>query len=181
MRKVQGLSIAIFCTLALSTPAFASPPNASDGQAIDKVETVQLAPNTPSYVTWANWIRDEITRDTANYHDYRNGQFVAKAIRPDVDIITLRRAFYTAGANASSSSHTHVLPDDNKPAFLPVAGEPGEHLSIISQTKNTYLSWTYLWNLDADGGRGGWQLTDSAFHECAQLPMQVYGARCENH
>jgi hypothetical protein len=180
MRKAQGLPIAVLFALTLSTSATASPPNASDGQLIDNVETAQLAPNTPGYATWANWVRDQIARDTANYHDYRNGQFVAKLIRPEVDIITIRRAFYPLGASASTPFHARDLPDDG-PSTLPVAGEPGEHLSIVSQTRTTYLSWTYLWNLDANGGRGDWQLTGSTFHECQQIPAQVYGARCENH
>ena len=162
----------------LSATVFSSPPNASDEQIIDSMQTVQLVPNTPTYGMWAGWIRAQIARDTANYHDFQNGQFVVKAISTEVDIITIKRSFHVLGTAAGATSRSHA-PLEGKPTSLPINGEPGEHITVISQTPTTYLSWTYSWNSDADGGRGGWQLTGSAFHDCKYTPNRATGAHCE--
>jgi hypothetical protein len=150
----------------------------SDEQLIDSMQTVQLIPNTHEYAMWAGWIRDEIARDTANYHDFRNGQFVAKAIDTDVDLITIRTAIHPPGASAASALHSHATLDE-KPASLPVRGEPGEHITIVSQTMTTYLSWTYIWNSAIDGGRGGWELTGNSFHDCHYMTNRAAGSHCE--
>ncbi|GLQ51154.1 hypothetical protein GCM10010872_26030 [Dyella flava] len=139
---------------------------------------MQLVPNTPTYAMWANWIRTQIARDTANYHDFRNGQFVAKAISTDVDLITIRTAIRSTNTESSPSLHSHASLDE-KPALLPIAGQPGEHVTIVSQTTMTYLSWTYIWNTDADEGHGGWQLTGSAFHDCQYMPDRMPDVRCQ--
>jgi hypothetical protein len=178
MRKAQGISAAVFFSLILPAMACASPPNASDEQIIDCVQTVQLVPNTPTYSMWANWIHDEITRDTANYHDFRNGQFVAETIDTDLDLITIKTATQASGIGTSSANHSPATLGE-KPAALPISGEPGEQITIVSQTTTTYLSWTYIWNVSADGGRGGWQLTGSAFHDCHYMTGKPSGARCE--
>lgn len=178
MRKVEGISAAAFFSLVLSTVACASPPNASDEQIIDSMQTVQLIPNTHEYSLWASWIRDEIGRDTANYHDFRNGQFVPKIIPADVDLITLRTTLHTPDTASGSASHAHATVDE-KPVSLPVSGEPGEHITIVSQTTNIYLSWTYVWNIAIDGGRGGWELTGNSFHDCRYMSNRTAGSHCE--
>jgi hypothetical protein len=180
MRKAQGISISAVFSVVLSTSALSSPPNASDEQIIDSMQTVQLVPSTPTYGMWAGWIRAQIARDTANYHDFRNGQFVAKAISTDVDVITIKRSFHVLGTAVGAASRSHASLEV-KPTSLPVDGEPGEHITVISQTMTTYLSWTYSWNTDADGGRGGWELTSSAFHDCQHMPNRATGVRCERN
>jgi hypothetical protein len=178
MRKAKGISVVAVFSAVLSTMAWASPPNISDEQMINSVQTVQLVANTPTYAMWANWIRAQIASDTANYHDFRDGHFVAKAIGTDVDLITIRTAIHSASAGSSSSLRLHASPDE-KPASLPINGQAGEHITIISQTMTTYLSWTYIWNTDADQGRGGWQLTASAFHDCQHIADRMPDIRCE--
>lgn len=178
MRKVEGVSVAALFSLTVSTVAWASPPNASDAQLIDCMQSVQLIPNTHDYSMWASWIRDEIARDTANYHDFRNGQFVAKVIPADVDLITIRTSLHALDASSIPASHAHATLDE-KPASLPIRGEPGEHITIVSQTANIYLSWTYVWNTAVDGGRGGWELTGNAFHDCQYSSNRAAGVRCE--
>jgi hypothetical protein len=178
MRKVQGISIAAFLSLALSTTVLSSPPNASDEQIIDSLQTVQLVPNTSTYAKWASWIREQIAHDQANYHDFRNGQFVAKVISKDLDLITIQTALHPPGASSGPAKRSQASVEI-KPASLPVSGEPGEHITIVSQTINTYLSWTYSWNTDADGGRGGWELIGSAFHDCHLMLNKMASSHCE--
>jgi hypothetical protein len=180
MRKAQGISIAAFFILTLSTAAWPSPPNISDEQIIDSMQTMQLVPNTPSYAMWAKWIRTQIAHDTANYHDFKNGQFVAKVISTDLDLITIKTAVHTPSANSGPASHSQASLD-GKSASLPISGEAGEHVTIVSQTTTTYLSWTYSWNTGAEGARGGWELTGSAFHDCEFLPNKQTGVRCERN
>jgi hypothetical protein len=180
MRKAKGISIAAVFSGVVSTMAFASPPNVSDGQLVDSMQAVQLIPNTPTYAMWANWIRTQIAHDTANYHDFRNGRFVAKAISTDVDLITIRTAIHTTSSGSSSSLHSHASLDGNT-ASLPINGQSGEHITIVSQTTTTYLSWTYIWNTVADDGHGGWQLTGSAFHDCQYLHEPPQDIRCQRN
>jgi hypothetical protein len=180
MRKVQGISIATVFSALLPAAAWSSPPNASDEQVIASMQTVQLVPNTSAYAMWANWIRTQIARDGANYHDFRNGQFVAKVISTDLDLITISTSTHAPGTGGSAASHTQASLD-GKPASLPVSGEPGEHITIVSQTMTTYLSWTYSWNMAAESGGGGWELTGSTFHDCQPQPNRVTGSHCERN
>jgi hypothetical protein len=178
MRKVRETTIAATLAWMLSSMAMASPPNMGDEQIVDSMQTAQPIPNTPVYDTWAHWIREQIARDAANYHDFQNGQFVPKTISQDVDLITIKTTFGAADVGKVQPGHADV-PSGNSQISLPVDGTPGEHITIVSQTAMTYLSWTYVWKKDADSGRGGWALTANAFHDCQYGSNRSAVARCD--
>jgi hypothetical protein len=178
MRKAKEATMAAIISWALSPMLMASPPNLSDEQIIDSMQTVQLIPNTQTYGMWAHWVREQIAKDAANYHDFRNGQFVPKVISRDVDLITIRTAFHVSDVENMPSRHA-ATPSGQTPALLPISGSPGEHITIVSQTAATYLSWTYTWKQDANGGQGGWQLTANAFQDCQYLPNRPTGFHCD--
>jgi hypothetical protein len=178
MRKAKEVTIVAVFSWTLSSMLMASPPNVSDEQIIDSMQTVQLVPNTPTYTMWAHWIREQIAHDAANYHDFRNGQFVPKVISRDVDLITIRTTFHMPDA-AGTSSHYADTPPGETLTLLPIGGSPGEHITIISQTATTYLSWVFAWKKDANGGQGGWQLTGNEFQDCQYLSNRPVGFHCE--
>lgn len=181
MRKAKEVLIALgFAAVLPLTPitAYASPPSISDSKIVDSAQTVQLVSNTPSYAMWATWIRGEITRDASNYHNYKNGQFVARAISKDIDLITIKTTFNSIRAASPSPLDRPASPEE-KPALLPVKGEPGEHITIVSQTPMTYLSWSYAWTRGTEGGHDGWHLIASAFHDCEFISNRPAGVRCE--
>ncbi|GGA14838.1 hypothetical protein GCM10011408_40930 [Dyella caseinilytica] len=177
MRKVKELTITAVVSWALSPVLMASPPNVSDEQIIGGMQIAQLVPNTPTYDMWAQWIRRQIAHDAANYHDFRNGQFVPKTIHQDLDLITIRTDYHVTDAVNALPWHEHASSDET-PVSLPVDGEPGEHITIISQTSETYLSWTYVWKKDTSSDRDGWQLTANAFHDCQHMTSRSADFRC---
>jgi hypothetical protein len=180
MRKTREVTIAAVMAWTLSSMLMASPPNVSDEQVFDCLQSVQPVPATATYDMWAQWIRQQIARDAANYHDFRNGQFVPKKISADVDLITIQTVYHLADAGAALSRHEYASTTEATPVSLPVTGKPGEHVTIISQTPATYLSWTYVWKEDASHDAGGWQLTTNEFHDCGHsMANRPTGFHCD--